>query len=73
MSQEFASEWFGGAQLARFFNVSAMTIWRWEHDPRLNFPKPTIINNRKYRSRDEIDRWMRDMATAKAGKIEPRS
>ena len=24
-----------------------MTLWRWEHDERLGFPKPIYINGRK--------------------------
>jgi predicted DNA-binding transcriptional regulator AlpA len=62
MSPKQAAEWMGGAQLAQFFNVSAMTIWRWERDNQLEFPKPTIINSRKYWSRDDIDQWMKARA-----------
>jgi predicted DNA-binding transcriptional regulator AlpA len=62
MSSLKQAEWMGDAQIARFFDVSSMTIWRWERDLRLNFPKPTIINSRKYWSRDSIDSWMRERA-----------
>jgi hypothetical protein len=31
------------------YNVTERTLDRWERDPRLNFPKPEIINRRKYR------------------------
>jgi predicted DNA-binding transcriptional regulator AlpA len=37
------------------YGVSSMTLWRWDHDPALNFPKPTYIRGRKYRSSDELD------------------
>ena len=63
MSPKIAAEWMGGTQLAQFFNVSSMTIWRWERDDKLKFPKPTIINSRKYWSREALDKWMRERAT----------
>jgi predicted DNA-binding transcriptional regulator AlpA len=69
MSPNFAGEWLGGAKLADFLNVTVMTIWRWERDTKLNFPKPSIINNRKYWSREAIDRWMRSKATGKLTRI----
>jgi predicted DNA-binding transcriptional regulator AlpA len=60
------SEWLAGGKLAEYLGVSAMAIWRWERDERLAFPKPTVINTRKYWSRGDIDRWMRRQATSKA-------
>jgi predicted DNA-binding transcriptional regulator AlpA len=60
------SEWLGGAQTAVYLGVTAMTIWRWQRDPRLAFPASTIIHGRKYWSRSDIDTWMRRMASGKA-------
>ena len=37
------------------YGVSLMTLWRWDHDERLNFPKPYRIRNRKYRCERELD------------------
>jgi hypothetical protein len=37
-----------------FGGVSEMTIWRWDHDPKmaeLGWPPPVYIRKRKYRSR----------------------
>ena len=42
-------------QIMREFSVSAMSIWRWTHDPNMNFPPPIVINNRNYRSRRAIE------------------
>jgi hypothetical protein len=33
------------------FGVTAMTLWRWERDPELNFPPAIVIRKRKFRSR----------------------
>jgi predicted DNA-binding transcriptional regulator AlpA len=64
------SEWLGCAQTAAYLGVTAMTIWRWERDPKLAFPASTVIHGRKYWSRDDIDAWMRRMATGKASATE---
>jgi predicted DNA-binding transcriptional regulator AlpA len=37
------------------FGVSEMTIWRWERDETLQFPKPVAIRSRKFRFRDELE------------------
>ena len=55
-------EWLTTTRLAELLGVSQMTVWRWEHHPDyldLRFPKPAIINARRYWSRDEINVWMR--------------
>jgi hypothetical protein len=46
----------------RQLHVTSMTLFRWDRDPRLNFPKPIKINGRKYRSRSALDAWIREMA-----------
>lgn len=69
MSKMTEAEWLGGAQLAALLGVTTMTIWRWERDSKLNFPQPTVIHTRKYWSRDDINAWMRRMATSKAKKV----
>ena len=48
-------------------NVSAMCFWRWDRDPKLTFPKPVIINKRKYRRLGELRRWL--AVRAAAGKV----
>ncbi len=41
--------------VCRRYGVSAMSIWRWDRDPNLNFPKPVNIRGRKYRNEAELD------------------
>jgi hypothetical protein len=41
----------------REFNVSAMTLWRWDRDPDLGFPPPIKIRKRKFRSRQLLDEF----------------
>ena len=54
------SERMCGAQLAAMLGISAMSLWRWERDTKLNFPRPTVIHDRKYWSRAAVNKWMRD-------------
>jgi len=63
---ETESEWLGGARTAAYLGVTAMTIWRWERDPKLAFPTASVIHGRKYWNRNDIDMWMRRMAIGKA-------
>jgi predicted DNA-binding transcriptional regulator AlpA len=37
------------------YGISAMTLWRWDQDASLGFPKPIRIRGRKYRDERELD------------------
>jgi hypothetical protein len=39
----------------RYGNISNMTLWRWLHDPKLAFPQPMAIHNRRYWDEEELD------------------
>jgi len=43
--------------VARRYSVTMRSIDRWAESPTLNFPKPLIINHRKYFSIAELERW----------------
>jgi len=38
-------------------NISDATLWRWTHDPKLNFPKPEFVNGRRYWRLDAVLGW----------------
>lgn len=39
-------------------NVSDMTLWRWQQDAGVNFPKPSlVINRRRYWDESAIIDW----------------
>ncbi|MBX4858760.1 transcriptional regulator [Rhizobium leguminosarum bv. viciae] len=42
----------------RLGGVSDMTIWRWQHDPELDFPKPAVVRKRKYWAAAEIEAFI---------------
>jgi predicted DNA-binding transcriptional regulator AlpA len=51
-------------QVARRYNVNPRTIYRWDDQPALGFPKPIRINNRKYRRLHELEAWERQRVEA---------
>ena len=58
MSSQNTAGYIIAAKLrARFGNISDMTLWRWLHDPALNFPQPIWINGRRYWRESEILAW----------------
>jgi hypothetical protein len=42
---------------ARVGGVTSMCLWRWRHDPGVNFPAPIKINNRNYTPMRLLRRW----------------
>ena len=50
----------------RYDNISEMTLWRWERDQKLGFPKAIDINGRKYFDLAAIEAWERKRAAQPA-------
>lgn len=46
--------------------VSDMTLWRWIHDPNVNFPKPIYIGKRRYFRQADVAAWIEAQAGANA-------
>jgi predicted DNA-binding transcriptional regulator AlpA len=44
------------------YGVHISTLYNWDRDPDLNFPRPIRINRRKFRDEAELDRFDRDRA-----------
>jgi len=72
MTEKNETRFLRNAQLAKFLGVAPMTIWRFQRDPKLNFPKPARINNIDYTSIDEVQAWLKarvvDHAVARAAR-----
>ena len=50
--------------VCREFNISAMTLWRWDHDRELaalGLPPPVIIRKRKFRVRRQFETFKQRM------------
>ena len=50
------------AEVCRRYGISSSTIYNWDHNPTLNFPKPVRINKRKFRDEAELERFDRERA-----------
>lgn len=58
--ESLCGKFISGPELRkRLADVSDMTLWRWQHDPALNFPKPVKIRRRNYYSEDDVTAWWR--------------
>jgi predicted DNA-binding transcriptional regulator AlpA len=55
-----------GRKVEERFGISSMTRWRWERDPALDFPKPIVINGRKFWSLRGLELWERSRAASSA-------
>ena len=51
-------DFLNGKALAELLGISPMTLYRWEQDERLGFPKPSRVYDRKFWRRSEIFAWM---------------
>jgi predicted DNA-binding transcriptional regulator AlpA len=55
---ETSPRWKTG-DVCKYFQVGERTIHRWLANPALAFPRPTIVNGRKYWDRSEVIAWAR--------------
>ena len=46
-----------GPQVRERYGISAMTLWRWQRDPRLCFPGPIEIHGRKRWRESDLANW----------------
>ncbi|MEY9328266.1 helix-turn-helix transcriptional regulator [Sinorhizobium fredii] len=74
MKQEHASgsqgaqrtEYLTGPQVAERYKICGMTLHRWQKDARLSFPKPMVVNRRKFFKVDDLTAWERERARVSA-------
>lgn len=45
------------ARLRRRYNITDMTLWRWENAPELGFPQPVEIAGRRYWRLSELQQF----------------
>ena len=57
--QHQPARWADDGALSTYLDITVMTVWRWEHDAKLNFPQASYINNRKRRDLNLVDDWVR--------------
>ena len=64
--EDIKGDFVSGKTLAELFDVSEMTIYRWEKDPDLKFPAPSRVNNRKFWYRPDAIAWMKARTAKKS-------
>ena len=47
------------------YGISDMTLWRWLQDVNLKFPKPIVIEGRRYWHWSNLDAWDAAQATSR--------
>lgn len=57
MPQTIEKKYLPGPKVAARYAVTDMSIYRWERDPKLGFPKPIRIGRRKFWAEDELVAW----------------
>jgi predicted DNA-binding transcriptional regulator AlpA len=53
-----SSDLIPGPKLRAKLGISAVTLWRWRHDPEAGFPPPKLINGRLYFLSDAVAAWL---------------
>lgn len=49
-----------GPQVRDRYQICNMTLSRWQKNENLAFPKPIVINRRKFFKEEELTAWERD-------------
>lgn len=53
-----------GPQVLTRYQISEMTLHRWQKSEKLDFPRPMIINRRKFFKEIDLIEWERARAAA---------
>ncbi|WP_461658910.1 helix-turn-helix transcriptional regulator, partial [Methylorubrum aminovorans] len=43
--------------------ITSTTLWRWQQDPKLDFPEPVKLNGRNMWTAEDVHAWERKRAT----------
>jgi predicted DNA-binding transcriptional regulator AlpA len=57
VSKEMERVFITSAQIKSRFQISGPTLWRWQRDLDLDFPKPMYINRLRYWRASDVDAW----------------
>jgi hypothetical protein len=61
MSSLIKDELVPDPQVQKEFGITAMTLWRWDHDPDLGFAPRIKIRGKNYRSRKHLEEFKQRM------------
>ncbi|GLR60280.1 helix-turn-helix transcriptional regulator [Rhizobium indigoferae] len=55
-----------GPQVLARYQITEMTLHRWQKNEKLGFPEPMKINRRRFFLEDDLIAWERSRAAARA-------
>lgn len=55
-----ANKFYSATDLCTLLGITKQTLWRWEHDERVNLPKPARIRGQRFFPVDEIEQFISD-------------
>lgn len=55
-----------GPQVLARYQISEMTLHRWQKNEALGFPKPMVVNRRKFYDEEQLIAWERSRAKGAA-------
>jgi predicted DNA-binding transcriptional regulator AlpA len=61
--QAIQEKYLTGPQVLERYQISDMTLHRWQKDAKLGFPEPMVIRRRKFFREDELVAWERKRAS----------
>ncbi|MBX5148464.1 helix-turn-helix transcriptional regulator [Rhizobium lentis] len=64
--EQISPQYLTGKQVANRYQITAISLYRWERDERLGFPQPMVINRRKLFKVDDLVAWERERAKERA-------
>jgi predicted DNA-binding transcriptional regulator AlpA len=62
--QDQQEKYLTGPQVLARYQISEMTLHRWQNDERLMFPKPMVVRRRKFYKHAELIEWERSNSGA---------
>lgn len=58
-----ATSYYIGRNLMDRYQITSTTLWRWQQDPKLEFPAPVKLNGRNMWASEDVHAWERKRAT----------
>jgi predicted DNA-binding transcriptional regulator AlpA len=72
MALERTTRYATNSQTAAYLGVSRMTLSRWQRDPELKFPSPSVIGKGNgLNDLEEVDKWMKSHRVIRVKNREP--
>ncbi|MEY9100508.1 putative DNA-binding transcriptional regulator AlpA [Sinorhizobium fredii] len=65
-AQSTSGAYLTSNQVLARYSIAPITFYRWQKNTALGFPKPMVINRRKFFRVDDLTAWERERAKVSA-------